>query len=145
MPERNKVLDEHRELIRHLSELDDLAQSTSRGEGWGRDLSRRAAELVEQLRAHFGGDAEGTFFFDVTKRSPHLLPKLTALTAEHPEILKEFREVAQAAAQLAAADSDAATRIAARTRRVIATLRRHEAEENELIFKTFWDDIGTKD
>lgn len=144
--ERNLVLEEHRELIRHVSELDDwAAPNTARERGWGNELGRRAAEVTERLKMHFAGDAEGTFFADVAQQSPHLIGKLTSLTAEHAEILKEFRQVAESATALDPADSMAATRVAMQARRAVATLRRHEAEENELIFSAFWDDLGVKD
>lgn len=139
------LLEEHRLLTRHVAELDELAAlAAGRNADWGAELGRRAADVHERLKAHFGGDAEGTFFSEVAQQAPHLLGKLTALTAEHAEILKEFRAIAESASQIGGDDGEA-TRVATRARRVVAVLRRHEAEENELIFKTFWDDIGTKD
>lgn len=142
--QRGLVLDEHRELVRHVSELDDLAAAAA-GADWGVELGRKAAAVTEHLKHHFSGDAEGTFFADVAKRAPHLIGKLTGLTAEHAQILKEFREVAEQATALDGNDMAAASRLATRTRRVVATLRRHEAEENELIFNAFWDDLGVGD
>lgn len=144
--ERNLVLEEHRELVRWVSELDEwAAPSVARDGGWGPELGRKSANVLEHLSHHFSGDAEGTFFADVAKRAPHLIGKLTGLTSEHAEILKEFRQVAEQASALDGDDMAAASRLAARTRRVVATLRRHEAEENELIFNAFWDDLGVGD
>ncbi len=142
--QRGLVLEEHRELVRHVSELDDFAAGVA-GAGWGPELGRKAATVTEHLKQHFSGDAEGTFFADVAKQAPHLIGKLTGLTSEHAEILNEFRQVAEQAAALDGSDMAAASRLATRTRRAVATLRRHEAEENELIFNAFWDDLGGGD
>ncbi len=142
--QRGLVLEEHRELVRHVSELDDFAAEAA-GADWGAELGRKAATVREHLKHHFSGDAEGTFFADVARQAPHLIGKLTGLTSEHAEILNEFRQVAEQAAALDGSDMAAASRLATRTRRAVATLRRHEAEENELIFNAFWDDLGGGD
>lgn len=143
---RSQVLEEHREVVQHVSELDAWAEpNTPRDEKWGPELSRRASIVIEHLKHHFSGEAEGSLFADIAKHAPHLMGKLTALTAEHREILAEFRQVAEHASALGPGDVKTAARIGVRARRAVAKLRRHEAEENELIFNTYWDDLGVGD
>lgn len=141
---RNKLLEEHRELVKHVSDLDEWATAPPGGD-WGKELGRRAATVTEQLRQHFAGDAEGTFFADVARHAPHLTGKLSKLVAEHAEILTRFREVAELGAAHDGSDAAESKRLATQARRAVAILRRHEAEENELVFHAFWDDLGVGD
>jgi len=139
---RNVVLEEHRELTKCVTQLDEwVAPDAALGPEWGPELGRRVQEVLEHLRMHFAGDAEANLFNEVSMSSPHLSGRLTALAAEHSEIMSAFRQVAEQVTQLSG-DRDQAARLALKTQSAIATLRRHEAEENEIIMRAFWEDLG---
>lgn len=141
--ERNVVLEEHRELTALVARLDEwVAPDATFGPEWGAELNKRVGALVEHLRMHFAGDAEANLFAEVSMSSPHLTGRLTALASEHSEILKAFRRIVDDGGNMPAGDAGLAARLALQTRSAIATLRRHEAEENEIIMRAFWEDLG---
>ncbi|MBX3127958.1 MAG: hemerythrin domain-containing protein [Polyangiaceae bacterium] len=143
--DRNTVLDEHRGLTLTVNRVDDWVTSDEHfGPEWAPELTRRVSALVEQLRMHFSGEPESNLFNEIREKTPHLSGRLSALALEHSEILKAFRDVVEGAKSLSAGPQSPA-RLALMTRRAISILRRHEAEENELIMRAFWDDMGGLD
>lgn len=139
---RNTVLDEHRGLTLTVDRIDAWVTSDEHfGPDWAPELTRRVSALVEQLRMHFSGEAESSLFNEIRERTPQMTGRLSALALEHSEILKAFRDVVEGAKSLPAGQ-EAPARLALMTRRAISILRRHEAEENELIMCAFWDDLG---
>ena len=139
----NQVLAEHKQLAQDVAAVDDWANAdTPRASGWGQEMSRRSATAVEHLRKHFGGEAEAELFEDFLEHSPHLVDKLKALSSEHAVIINELREVAE---KSKAATGKDAERVAKKARAAVALLRRHEAEENELILRNAYEEFGGGD
>jgi hemerythrin-like domain-containing protein len=144
--ERDVVLEEHRALLQLVGMLEEwVAPSDNVDPGWGDELARRVGNVHEGLKAHFQGAAERELFDELARTAPHLLNKLTALATEHREILEQFRHVGDQARSLDLADLAAVERLSVLTQCAIALLRRHEAEENELIVQAIWEDIGAAD
>jgi uncharacterized protein (UPF0335 family) len=56
--------------------------------------------------------------------------------------LQNFQTAADKALSNAATSQRDYDVLASRTRAAIAMLRRHEAEENEMIMNAYWDDLG---
>lgn len=143
-PERNAVLEEHQRVIEVVTRLEEwVAPSVSRDAAWPIELGRRTAEVVEQLKLHFSGEAESSMFRELATTAPHLIGKLTALSTEHSKILSNFREVAESIGD--AQEPARMNRLGALAQKAIATLRRHEAEENEIILQAIWEDLGAGD
>lgn len=143
---RNLVLEEHRTLTARVSELDDrVAQGAVRGPSWASDLQKLTLEVLEHLKGHFSGDAEGNLFAEISMSCPHLSGRLATLASEHSKILESFRQVAERAGSYRAGDSEAELRLCLQAQAAVATLRRHEAEENEIIMRAFWEDLGAPD
>lgn len=137
------VLAEHKQLAQDVAAVDDWAATgTPRNSSWGAEMSKRAATAVEHLKHHFGGKAEQELFEDFLERSPHLSDRLKKLTAEHAVIIHELKDVAEQSKKAAGKELD---RVARKARAAVALLRRHEAEENELILRSVFDDVGVGD
>jgi len=142
---RSQVLDEHRDLTDRVTELDQwVAPGAAKEANWAAGLERRVGVVLEHLKMHFAGDAEGSLFAEVSMSAPHLSGRLTTLAAEHSQILKAFQQVADGVKSVGD-DDKAQARLALMTQAAIATLRRHEAEENEIIMRAFWEDLGAAD
>ena len=143
LEERHAILDEHRQVMLLVARVDECAcADVRRDKAWGTDLAGRVGGLLAQLELHFSGDVEVSMFEELAQSAPHLIGKLEALVAEHPQILADFRKVAETAVEVDLTDSDAGVRLAMMARKAIARLRRHEAEENEIIIRAIWEDIG---
>lgn len=143
---RNLVLEEHRTLTTRVSQLDDLAaQGAKRGPGWSLELNKLTLDVLEHLKMHFSGDAEGNLFAEISMSCPHFSGRLASLAAEHSKILESFRQVAERAGSHEAGDGEAERRLCLQAQAAVATLRRHEAEENEIIMRAYWEDLGAPD
>ena len=146
MPKRNAVLEEHERVIEVVARLEAwVAPKVPRDNAWPGELCRRAGAVLEQLKIHFSGDAESSVFRELATTAPHLIGKLTALGTEHAEILKNFRDIAECAAGADVRNEVRVNRLTVQSRKTIATLRRHEAEENEIILQSIWEDLGAGD
>ena len=144
--EKHAILDEHRHVMEVVARVDEcLWNSAPRDKAWGTELARRVGSVVEQLKLHFSGNAERSMFEELAHTAPHLIGKLRNLGAEHDQILTDFRRVAEMALEVDVTDSEAATRLAALARKAIAKLRRHEAEENEIVLDAVLEDLGGGD
>lgn len=136
------ILEEHRQITRMLGHLDEAIDTTRTDAEWAARVRHVLGDLIPLLKAHFRGEAEASFFREVMEGAPHLAPLLNRLALEHPKILAGF----EAAEQLAGAvDPADVGRVSALKRSVVlamATLKRHEAEENELIMQAHWDVLG---
>ena len=141
---RDAVLHEHRELVEKVGQVEQWVSGNPLSDGWGPGLRTELLELTEMLRGHFGGEAEGQLFAEFMVEFPRFASRLSRLTAEHAEIIKAFRSVADQA-DAPRASAELLQGLAARTKAAIATLRRHEAEENEIIMSAYLEDLGGAD
>jgi len=115
----------------------------SRGDGdptWRRAADALIAELCLALVQHFADEVRSELFVDLPRARPWDAARLARLAAEHPVILAGFADLRRELADLA--DASAESRWIARLRAAIATLRRHEAEETEIMLIAGWDDLG---
>jgi hemerythrin-like domain-containing protein len=139
---RHDVLEEHRRLVGRIQEIESWLERTDRSSDWARSLSAMLLAVVELLREHFGGEAESSVFVALSEEHPRFSAKIAQLVGEHPRILHLFGAAADRAASLEAAAARDYEALAAQAQAAIAMLRRHEAEENEMIMNAYWDDLG---
>lgn len=140
--DREAVLEEHREISSCVARIEEQLMRPAIG-GWPATLADRLDELSTLLRAHFSGEAEASFFREVITIAPHLQARLSALALEHGKILQALSK-----ASSLARTPDAAARGLLLRRKVqltLATLRRHESEENEMIMRAYLRDLGASD
>jgi hypothetical protein len=106
---------------------------------WLADLAKRVAQLAELLSAHFADEELSCLFTDIPIQCPHHAEKLDRLKGEHPVLIERLKTVLDGgeAMEMAA--------LAGRVQRTIAQVRRHEAEETEIILEAFWDEVGSSE
>jgi hemerythrin-like domain-containing protein len=139
---RHDVLEEHRRLVGRIQELESWLERTDRSSEWAAKLSTMLLAVAALLRAHFGGEAEISVFVALNEEHPRFSAKISQLESEHPRILQLFGAAADRAASLQAGSPRDYDALAAQAQAAIAMLRRHEAEENEMIMNAYWDDLG---
>jgi hypothetical protein len=129
---KQRIQDEHR----WLAELVGALEST-------RDLARvrvQLAELASMLRSHFElEEGEGGLHDVVGEQAGHRLAALQRLMAEHAEILVQVEQL-----RIAVGDclDGPVRRVLSSVGELVARLRRHEADEEELFADAFWSDLG---
>jgi hypothetical protein len=137
---------EHRELMRVVSEVEECLDGPPDREGrWIGRLAGKLPTLAGSLRAHFAEERGGALYQDIPLKHPRFSRQLERLAAEHGRILETVEALIRAAETLRLAEIHELREYNARLQLLIANIRRHEAEENELIVSALWDEVGTGD
>lgn len=145
-PEIDELLEEHKEAKRLLTALEErLEVPTGQHGAWAAGVAGAIVPLLENLRVHFTNEEQGCLHTEVPVMAPHLAARCTELLKEHAVIVQGFERSLERLGLLSEEHIGDPQAVAARIRMVVATLRRHEAEENELIMSAFWEDLGSKD
>lgn len=145
-PEISELINEHKEAKRLLTEVEKHVDAASNDSvGWARGVTGVLEELVGKLRAHFEKEEGGCLYTEVPIAAPRYAATCTRLLGEHAEMLSGFATVQERLHLLADERIGDVEGVAGRIRMLIASLRRHEAEENELLMSALWEDIGSKD
>ncbi|GMV41965.1 MAG: hypothetical protein AMXMBFR64_36810 [Myxococcales bacterium] len=145
-PEIDALLEEHREAKRLLSVVEGrLGVGGTPASEWASGVAAALVPLMENLRMHFASEERGCLHTEVPVMAPHLATHCARLLEEHAQILQGFERSLERLRLLAEEHIGDAKAVSKRVRMVIATLRRHEAEENELLMNAFWEDLGAKD
>ncbi len=142
---QEEVLEEHRRIQQLLGRVDAAVREATPGSGWSLELAGMLDEVVRLLKAHFSGEAESSFFRQMLETAPRLSPQINKLVLEHSGILKAFTEGAKLAKELDPADRVQCKDLRRKVQLALATLKRHEAEENEMIMQAYWEDVGVAD
>ncbi len=144
--EFERALEEHRECMRRVAELEsclgERADSELRSLG---ELRGCLAAVSETFRAHFASEQQGPLFREFPATFPQFSFRLGKLATEHATLLAEAAELEARVEQLREAHAREMRSIEARVRLLVARLRRHEAEEDEILLSAYWDDAGLGD
>lgn len=136
-----KALRDHRHMIRTLHKIEEALDAAEGGKapsGWSARLARLLTDLRAEIEPHFAAEERLDGFFDELRTSfPRFARRLDRLEAEHPRIIEAVSAAAGGAVELAPGDAAGASEVARAVRLAIATLRRHESEENELIQRAY--------
>jgi len=145
-PVRDDVLREHQKLMPIVHDL-AAAADTSPGDAtaWSHDVKGRLLSLRRNLLEHFREEETGSFGTTFPQTFPHLAGRASELLAQHPAILRSVDAALVAAGRVPADDAGAAHELKASLHQLLATIRRHEAAENELVLDAVWDDFGGGD
>jgi len=140
-----RYLEEHKRINGVVATLEQWLGDKKAPEEWVPAVMHHLSELGEVLAPHFRGEREGALYTEAPVKVPHLAQKIERLMTEHQAFLTELGAI-HATAQ-ASMDPDAALMNSIRDRTValIAALRQHKAEENEILMAAFWDDLGVGD
>ena len=102
-------------------------------------------DLARQLKAHFAGEEDSDLYNEVRQRRPQLADRLDRLGSEHAMILKAVEDAASAAETVNVDERDQVAHVKAQVMAGLAALLKHEAEENEIVMTTYWEDVGGSD
>ena len=97
------------------------------------------------MRVHFRTEETGPIYRQLPIKHPRLADRAAALEAEHKQILATIRDVADKAHALGEAEPCELRELNAQVQLLLATLQRHEAQENELVLEANWTDVGAGD
>lgn len=138
--------EEHRECMQVVAELEDCLDRHPDREGkWVRGLLGVLPRLESALLEHFEHEQGGALFRKVPLTHPQYAQRLARLEREHDAIVERIRDVGEKAR---AADGDKLYELRelnAQAQMLVATIRRHEAEETEILIGAHWEEIGAGD
>lgn len=143
--EAAKTLDEHRECMGLVAEIEHCLDRTPDGGGWLDELREKLPRLAEQLERHFQGEEGQYLYREVPLSFPRFAARLDKLKSEHGEILEAARSTIARTRGLRGAERHELRELNARIQLLVATIRRHEAEENEILLRAYWHDVGAGD
>jgi len=141
-----ETLEEHRGCMAVVAEVERCLdrQPDREGEWLGR-LRDTLPKLATTLRAHFRVEQEGPLYSKLPISSPRFAHQLEKLEAEHLRILETVDSVVARTRELQAAPMYEMRELNAQVQLIVATIRRHEAEENEIVIQAHWDEVGVGD
>ncbi len=145
--EPGDLLDAHRDCMRIVHEVEHcLDRQPDRGGRWLGELTDKLELLVATLEAHFGTEEQEYLYREVPVAFPQYADRLEKLRAEHDTILETAGSAIAAAGDLGSNEEIHRLReLNARVQLLVATIRRHEAEENEILLGAYWHDTGAGD
>ena len=106
---------------------------------WLEELAARAGALRATLVKHYELEEQGPLYNGIPQRHPRFTRKLSRLVEEHDEILRSLDAVVSGAGETAPEDT---AEVELRAGVVLARIRRHEAEEIEIVLNARWDDLA---
>ena len=137
----DELLSEHQGCLKLINDV-EIACRRERNPAWAEVLHERMHRLRHALEAHFRSEEQGPLFRKVSKAYPRFADQLNRLRAEHAVLLYSFDAACVEARGVGAQGTRLALgALAMRVRAVLASLRRHEAEENEVILRVQMDDL----
>jgi iron-sulfur cluster repair protein YtfE (RIC family) len=105
---------------------------------------RKLSLLRDQLELHFRHEESEGFFEQIADQAPRLAGRIAKLCVEHLAMLREIDVLLEQAMQ--GDSSEGWWRFTgAAFHDLSKRLMEHEREENELLQRTYTDDIGSKD
>lgn len=139
-PDLLATLAEHRGCLELISKVEDcLNRERTKPEQWVSALHRSVRLLAGGLQEHFQSEENGPIFSVLPRSHPHLSAALGKLQDEHSAILDDIASVIARANALHGPERFQLEELNARVQIVIARIRRHEAEENELVVRAHWE------
>ena len=139
----DQTLAEHQGCLQVLVEVEDCLARPQGDGGWSAAILDRLRGLDVTLRRHFAGEEKG-LFGRLPIDHPELAPQVKKLKEEHAAILVLLLALTEKAAGPGSNKANHLSHeLAAQVERLVAKVRRHEAEENELIMAAHWNTFGT--
>ncbi len=140
-----RTLDEHRECMALVAEVERCLDRTPDRESWLAELRDKLPKLAEKLDLHFRDEETQYLYREVPLSFPRFSDRLESLKSEHRDIMAAARSAIDKAKGLGSAEMHELRELNARIQLLVATIRRHEAEENEILLRAYWHDVGAGD
>lgn len=140
------ILDEHRECMRLVAEVEAcLDERPDRDGRWMGRLLPKLEALADTLRSHFREEEQASLYREVPERFPHFADRLQRLASEHAVILDRASDLVRRAGALDHTRIHELREFNAGIQMLVASIRRHEAEENEVVLGAHWQEFGEGD
>lgn len=140
------TLEQHRACMQVVEEVEACLDAHPDREGqWVDGLLRKLPELARTMRAHFEAEEGGALFTKLPYSHPRLASRLRVLKDEHATMLEALDKVIARAERMRDAEVYELRELNAQVQLMIATIRRHEAAENEVVIEAHWDEVGVGD
>ncbi len=149
-PVLDGTLKEHEHCMRLVSDLSGwLDLDPAAVSDWSAQLQARLSALAKGMQEHFEGEEQSPIYRELPTETPRFADQLDRLKAEHLPMLSDIDALVEMGGEIDPNTKDLNTgsirELKARIKLLIATMRRHEAEENEIIMSAHWDDLGGND
>lgn len=142
----DEALDDHRRCMQAVLELERcLDRQPDRGGKWLDEVRGCLPRLASTLREHFTDEEAGPLFSRVPVRHPRLAPRLKSLRDEHERMGEACDRVLARLDDLRDPEVYQLREFNAQLQLLVATIRRHEAEENEILLEAMCDEVGVGD
>jgi hypothetical protein len=142
----DQVLDDHRHCMQVVSSVEDCLDRHPDLEGqWIAQLCEELPRLAETLRCHFSAEQEGPLYKTLPVTHPRFAAQLSKLEGEHSTIIEAVEDAVTKAVRLKDPQMHEIREFNAELQLMVARIRRHEAEENEIILAAHWDEVGAGD
>jgi hypothetical protein len=137
---------QHRECMQAVAAVEAcLDRPPDRDGRWVAALRGALAPLREALASHFEDEQKEYLYRELPVAFPRFAQALDRLSAEHAAILSALDDAIRGAEEVPGARLHECRELNARVQLLVATIRRHEAEENEIIFSAYWEEVGQGD
>ena len=145
------VLEQHRRLRSEVEDLEGFlaAPRPEAGEQgshvWAVDLSRRLLALHDELFRHFRYEEKADAKEDLMAKHPEASQRLEEVLCEHPAMLQEVRHIVSDVLSYSAGINPEDPQLRRRISRLLEKFHQHEEEENHLIQRMEYRDVGAVD
>ena len=141
-----EMREEHRGCMEVVAEVERCLDCQPDREGrWVSRLLESLPRLATTLRSHFEVEQQGPLYRKLPISFPRFAQRLEQLEAEHVRILEVVDGAVARARNLQAAEMYEIRELNAQVQLLVATIRRHEAEEDEILVQAHWDEVGVGD
>ncbi len=141
--EAEAAFQEHGEISEGVSEFERwLERSVDGDAAWAKDLHTQLVPLCNILKAHFASEESSSLYKRMPEKSAGFADAIERLFDEHYDMIREIESLIQSAHAIPGSTFEGDRRILTRRARgIIFALRRHEAEENEILHQMYWADL----
>ncbi len=143
----DSVLEQHKHLRVLLDEIAATlggAHTASEGPAWLAQLAARLGDLQPQLQAHFDHEESQGLFEEIEGSLPEAAGDCARLSGEHESLVADVSEILRQAGVAGEAE-DGRQALVSRVRALLEALARHEALEDDLLFRALEGGISAQD
>jgi hypothetical protein len=140
------TINTHRECMCVVSELEAcLDRPPDRSGKWLGELREKLPQLAKVLEGHFAEEEQEYLYTELPAQKPRYADRLAKLKSEHAGMLASVQEAIDRAEAVTGSEVPDQRELNAVVQLLVATIRRHEAEENEIVLRAYWHDLGAGD
>jgi hemerythrin-like domain-containing protein len=139
---------EHDALLDAIHQLEAALASAAPGreQDWRHQVDQTLLGVADLLHQHVSAaEASDGILAEIDKLRPMSWSRVKRLRQEHDDLLQSTQALRQHVAFIGDGETPNFQDIRQRATWVLNALRHHQAVETDLIFETFWTDIGTVD